>query len=205
MRKLIYAFAAIAALLCTTSCGDDDWTTDPELEHLYYVGFYKTGVFSDALNYEIAADGKAQWRINTGTWNVTGTNGVSSDIPIQLHSERVRSYDAVTFFWVTNTGSSALVAGTDYTVTDESGNALALSDGKYALTWPQTKKGVQNVRIKRLTSANGSLKVNTLDPANGTPGTTEDKYRESTLNNKAGEYEIRGLSHDFNKVTVTFN
>ncbi|MDH6534646.1 hypothetical protein D0T51_10285 [Parabacteroides sp. 52] len=205
MKKFIYMFAAIAVLFSTVSCDDDDaWTTDPALEHLYYVGFYKTGVFSDALNYEIAADGSAQWRINSGAWNHTGTDGVSSNIPLQLHSERVRSYDAVTYFWVSNSGTSALVAGTDYTVVDENGTVLNLTDGKYALTWPQTKKGVKNVRIKRLSTATGVLKVNTLDPSKGTPSTKEENYRESTLNSKTGEYEVRGLTHDFNKVTVTF-
>lgn len=205
MKKFIYAITALITTLCMVSCGDDDWTTNPDQEHLYYVGFHKTGVFSDALNYEIDTNGTARWRINSGSWNATGSGGVSSDIPFEFHSERVRSYDAVTFFWVTNTESSTLVAGTDYTVVDESGNALNPSDGKYSLTWPQTKKGIQNIRIKRLTSATGSLKINTLNPANGTPAVTEDKYEESTLNNKSGEYEVRGLTHDYNKVTVTFN
>ncbi len=204
MKKLIYMFAAITVMFSTVSCDDDAWTTDPELEHLYYVGFYKTGVFSDALNYEIAENGNAQWRINTGTWNVTGTDGVSSNIPLQFHSERIRSYDATTFFWVSNDASSTLVAGTDYTVVDESGNAINLTDGKYSLTWPKAQKDIKNVRIKRLSTATGVLKINTLDPSKGTPSTTEDKYRESTLNNKTGEYEVRGLTHDFNKVTVTF-
>ena len=205
MKKIIYAFAIITALFCMTSCEDDAWTTDPELEHLYYVGFYKTGVFSDQLNYEVAANGTARWRINSGSWNVTGTDGTSSDIPFQFHSERVRSYNPVTYFFVSNSGSSDLVAGTDYAVYDATGNALALTDGKYAITWPQAVKGVQNIRVKRLTSKTGVLKVNTLDPSKGTPSTKEEDYRESTLNSKTNEYEVRGLTHDFNKVTVTFN
>lgn len=205
MRKLIYVFTTMLAMLCTVGCSDDAWTTDPALEHVYYIGFYKTNVFSDALNYEIAADGTARWRINTGTWNVTGTDATSSNIPFQFHSERVRSYDATTYFFVTNNGTSTLVAGTDYIVVNESGNTINMVDGKYSLLWPQAKKGIQNIRIKRLTTAKGALKVNTLDPANGTPSTAEDKYKESTLNSKTGEYEVRGLTHDFNKVTVTLN
>lgn len=205
MKQLTYLFMAVAAMLCTLSCDDDAWTTDPALEHLYYFGFYKTGTFSDNLNYEIAADGTARWRINTGSWTVTGTGGVSSDIPLQFHSERVRTYDAATYFWVTNDGTSALVLGTDYVVTDESGNTMNPSDGKYSLNWPQAKKGIQIIKIKRLTSAAGVLKVNTLDPAKGTPSTAEDDYRESTLNSKTNDYEVRSLTHDFNRVTVTFN
>ena len=206
MKKIIYAFFALTCLFYSTGCDTiDDWTTDPALEHIYYVGFYKTGVFSDALNYEIAGNGTARWRINTGAWTVTGTDGISSNIPFQFHSERVRSYSAVTYFWVTNDGASDLRAGTDYVVVDEAGNTINQTDGKYSVTWPQTKKGIQNVRIKRLTSATGSLKVNTLDPSKGTPSTADDKYIEATRNNLANEYEVRGLTHDFNKVTVTFN
>jgi hypothetical protein len=205
MKKTIYAFAVMAAMISVSGCKDDAWSSDPALEHIYYVGFFKAGVFSDALNYEIATDGTARWRVNTAAWTVTGSDGVSSDIPFEFHSERVRSYDVTTFFWVSNDGTSALVAGTDYAVLNESGATIQPADGKYPLAWPQAKKGKQTVRIKRLTSKQGVLKINTLDPAKGAPATTEDKYRESTLNNKTGEYEVRGLSHDFNKETVTFN
>ncbi|MDR0658460.1 MAG: hypothetical protein LBG18_05955 [Mediterranea sp.] len=205
MKKIISVFTMAIAAICFVACGDDAWTTDPALEHLYYVGFYKTGTYSDALNYEVAANGTARWRINTGAWTETGTDGVSSDIPIQFHSERVRSYDVTTYFYVTNNAGSTLVEGTDYVVLNESGTAIGKVDGKYPLTWPQAVKGVQNVKIRRLTSTNGVLKINTLDPANGTPSVKEEDYRESTLNSKTGDYEVRGLTHDFNKVTVTFN
>jgi hypothetical protein len=199
-------FAVACTLLGGAGCDQiDNWTTDPALEHIYYVGFYKSGTFSDALNYEIASDGVARWRINTGAWNETGTDGTSSPIPFQFHSERVRSYDAVTYFWVYNDAGSALTPGADYAVTDDAGNALSPSDGKYALTWPQAKKGIQNIRIKRLSAAAGLLKVNTFDPSKGTPATGQDTYVESTRNSLTDEYEVRSLTHDNNKVTVTFN
>ena len=205
MKKILNLFIIFLSLFAFISCSDEAWTTDPDMEHIYYVGFFKAGVFSDALNYEIAADGTARWRVNSTTWNVTGSNSISSDIPVQFHSERVRSYDAVTYIWVTNNAGSTLTAGTDYAVLDDSGNTISQTDGKYAITWPQAKKGVQNLKIKRLTSTNGVLKVNTLDPSKGTPSTTEENYIESTRNNKSNDYEVRGLTHDFNKVTVTFN
>lgn len=205
MKKIIYLLTSVLILFSTSGCGDDDWTTDPALEHLYYVGFYKAGVFSDALNYEIATNGTARWRVNNSEWEVTGTDNLSSNIPLQLHSERIRSYNAITYFWVSNAESSSLSAGSDYIVIDGSGKELSLTDGKYSLTWPETKKGIQNVQIKRLSTSTGVLKINTLDPSKGTPSTNEEDYRESTLNNKTNEYEVRGLTHDFNKVTVTFN
>jgi hypothetical protein len=203
MKKYIFVITIIFGI---SSCKKEAWTTDPALEHLYYTGFHKTGVFSDALNYEIAMDGTARWCVNSTAWIETGSDGVSSDIPFEFHSERVRTYDVTTYFWVSNNDdASVLVAGIDYAVIDKAGNTINLADGKYSLIWQQAKKGIQNVKIKRLTSTKGSLKVNTLNPANGTPATTEDEYRESTLNSKTGEYEVRGLSHDFNKVTVIFN
>jgi hypothetical protein len=192
-------------MCCVSSCKDDAWTTDPALENIYYIGFFRTDVYSDALNYEIATDGTARWRINTGTWTVTGTDGISSNIPFEFYSEQTRSYDIITYFWVSNNGTSALIEGTDFAVVNESGAAINPVDGKYSLTWAKAKKGKQSVRIKRLTPATGVLKINTLDPAKGTPATSEDKYRESTLNSKTSDYEVRGITADFNKETITFN
>lgn len=204
MKKIVYMCMA-AVLLCITGCEKDNIWGDglPEMEHVYYIGFYKTNVFSDALNYEIAADGAAQWRIGTGTWTPTSEINVSSPIPLEFHSERIRSYNPVTYFWVTNNGASALKAGTDYTVVAESGEAIAPdAQGAYSLTWAQAKKGVQNVKIKRLSQTTGVLKVNTLDPAKGTPNASDIP---TTVNNHTNDYEIRGLTFDFDKVTVTFN
>ncbi|MDL2306272.1 hypothetical protein LJC72_13230 [Bacteroides sp. OttesenSCG-928-D19] len=207
MKKIIYAFLAFTVMFCGTSCDNiDDWTTDPALEHVYYLGFYKTGTFSDALNYEIAADGTAKWRVNTGAWKVTGSDGISSDIPFQLHSQLKYTYDIVSYFYVTNSGESTLTAGTDYIVLDDAGNTMNPSDGKYTITWSQANKETKkNIRIKRLTATAGVLKVNTLDPGKGKPEVTEDKYIEDTRNNLTDQYDLRGLTHDFNKTTVTFN
>ncbi|MDR2915647.1 MAG: hypothetical protein LBV74_12570 [Tannerella sp.] len=212
MKKIIFAFIAMTILFCGTSCDNiDDWTTDPDLEHVYYFGFFKTLVYSNTLNFEIAADGTARWREASSAWAVTGTDGVSSDIPFELHSQMKYKYDIVSYFYITNSGESALVAGTDYVVLDGSGSTLTLSDGKYSLTWSQAnKENRKNIRIKRLTSATGTLKVNTINPANadpetGKPDVSIDKYIESTRNNITDQYDLRGLTEDFNKTTVTFN
>jgi hypothetical protein len=184
MKKVYLLFTVIVAFLMTgcekdTTFGDGD----PALEHLYYVGFYKTGGFNDALNYTVA-------------------NGASAAVPVEFHSERVRSYDVVTVLWITNDAESNLVAGTDYSVSLETGAALTPNSGVYSLTWKQAKKAQQNVVIKRLSAAVGKLKVNTLDPAKGAPNVND---LTTFGNSKTSEYEVRGLSHDFNKVTVNFN
>jgi hypothetical protein len=186
MKNRIYMLAAVATLL-SAGCEDkiNTWGDgDPALEHVYYVGFYKATIFSAKFDYPLNAQG------DTAT------------IPFQFHSERVRSYNVTTYFWVTNDGTSALTAGTDYTVLGDNGAALSLSpSGAYSLTWPQAVKGKQMVKIVRKTEATGVLKVNTLDPANGTPTGTNIA---TTVNNTTTEYEVRGLTHDWNTVTMTF-
>ncbi|WP_163211915.1 hypothetical protein [Bacteroides sp. 519] len=200
-------FAIIATTLCVISCGDDEWSTNPEYEHIYYVGFYKSYVHSQQLQYNIAADGTAQWRYYVSAsvqsaWEKTGTDGVSSNIPIDLHSQLKYQYDIIAYFYVANDEGSNLVAGTDYIVVDETGNTISSSDGKYALTWSQANKEKRkNIRIKRLTSATGVLKVNTLRTK---PIITNDDFVETTSNNITNQYEVRGLSHDWNTQTVTF-
>lgn len=205
MRKILFVCATMFLLLYTTSCEKYNVWSDglPEMENVYYVGFYKSNINTDALNYEIAANGSARWRINTGTWNNTGESNITSLIPLEFHSERIRSYDAVTYFWITNNGTSALTAGRDYSVMTENGTAI-MPDGQgaYSVTWLQARKGIQNVKIKRLTSNQGSLKVNVLNPALGTPDASNIS---TTVNNHTNDYEVRGFTFDYNKVTVTFN
>jgi hypothetical protein len=207
MKKIFLTFAVIASFMMVSCEKDNVWGDgDTALEHVYYVGFYKSNAFGDYLTYEVAANGTTRWKYGTtatnGTWvNTEAMNAVS--IPLQFHSERIRVYDTETHFWITNDAGSALVAGTDYAVSLESGAAITPNAGVYSLTWPQAKKGFQNVVIKRLTSATGKLKVNTLDPAKGTPD--PNKYLESTVNNTTSEYEVRGFTEDYNRTTVNFN
>lgn len=210
MKKILYICTAMFLLLGVTSCEKDNVWGDglPEMEHVYYVGFYKTNVNTDYLSYEIAADGLARWRFGSsataGTWANTSEVNVTGPIPLQFHSERVRTYNPVNYFWVTNNGtSSTLTAGKDYSVTTESGATITPdAQGAYSVTWEQAKKGIQNIKIKRLSSVKGSLKVNVLDPAKGTPNASDIT---TTVNNHTNDYEIRGFTFDYNKVTVTFN
>ena len=140
MKKIVFICATMFLLLCTSACEKvNEWGDGlPEMEHVYYIGFYKSNVNTDALNYEIAADGSARWRINTGTWNNTGETNITSPVPLQFHSERVRSYNAVTYFWITNVGASNLKAGTDFSVTNENGAAITPdAQGAYSITCPR--------------------------------------------------------------------
>ena len=207
MKKILFIIAT-AVVLLTTGCEVHELWDDglPEYEHVYYIGFHKTNIYTDYLSYEIAQNGNARWRYGAnatvGTWAVTGEQWVAT-IRLQFYSERVRTYDAVTYFWVYNVEESALTAGADYTVTLEDGTVLTPNaTGAYSITWPQTKKGFQNIKIKRsATSPNGTLRLNLYNPANGMPVMTD---LSTTIQNKTAEYEIRCMTHDTDRLTVTF-
>ena len=207
MKNLLFTIATVAILFSTGCEKYATWDDGlPEMEHVYYIGFYKTNIATDFLSYEVAQNGNARWRYganaNIGTWRVTDEKWVAT-VPIQLYSERGRTDDAVNYFWVYNTEGSTLVAGTDYTVTLEDGTNLApASNGAYSLTWPQTKKGVQNIKIKRsATSPNGKLKINLYDPAKGAPIMTD---LSTTIQNHTDEFEIRCMTQDNDRVNITF-
>jgi len=202
MRKIVSVFAALC-LFFTTGCEKDNiWGDgDPAYEHVYYVGFYKSIKFDYYVTFEIAADGATQWRegstASNGTWQALDDRNVVG-VPFEFHSERVRSYDAVSKFWIVATG---LTAGTDYAVALEDGTTLTPDNGVYTITWKQAVKGVQKVRITRKTAAAGNLKLYTLDPAS----IVNPDDLSTTVNNKTAEYEVRGLSFDciFSKTDYT--
>jgi hypothetical protein len=205
--KYVFLLFAAATMLLTVGCEkrNDFPDSDPALEHIYYVGFYKTNVFSDFLTYEVAANGTTRWKYGStatnGTWvSLSETNAVA--VPVQLHSERVRSYSAVTYFWVTNIGSSSLVAGTDYSITVEGAAPASGPNGGYGITWPETRKGIQNIKFTRLSNKAGSLRVNLYDASKGVP-TNSDLLL--TVNSTTSEYEVRCLTQDNDRVTVNFN
>lgn len=206
MKKILFICITVF-LFGLNSCEKDNKWGDglPEMEHVYYIGFNKTNINTDYLTYEVAANGDTRWKYGSNATNGTFTPTEAKweiSVPFQFHSERVRSYNAVTNFWITSNGATNLVAGTDYSVSTEDGTAITPdAQGVYSITWPQTKKGIQNVKIKRLTAADGSLRVYVLDPAKGAPNASD---LTTTVNNKTNEYEIRGLSFDYDKVRINF-
>lgn len=132
MKKILFIVMAIAASCTFTSCSDDEWGNgDPAMEHIYYVGFEDWGKLKNDVVFNLK-------------------EGESVAIPIQFHSERVRSYDVVTYYYVS---SSGLTYGTDYQVTDEAGHLLQPDDkGAFLLSWPKAVKGIQKVYVKGLKS-----------------------------------------------------
>lgn len=130
MKKILFILIAIAASYTFTSCSDDEWGNgDPAMEHIYYVGFQDWGKLKNDVVFNLK-------------------EGESVAIPIQFHSERVRSYDVVTYYYVNSAG---LTYGTDYQVTDEAGHLLQPdANGAFTLNWPKAVKGIQKVYVKGL-------------------------------------------------------
>ena len=204
MKTIIKYIIVASVAICSTGCEVHELWDDgrPDLEHVYYLILNQPNNQTDYLSYEIAQNGDARWRFGanatSGTWQAS-EQWVAS-IPFSFRSERVRTYDVVSYFYVVST----LTAGTDYTVTREDGTVLTPgANGAYSVTWPQAIKGDQNIRIKRTQgSPNGTIRVQTFDPAKGIPVTSDVT---TLVNNKTTDYEVRCSTYDINKVMVTFN
>ena len=216
MKNIVEYISAVLILLSIAACDPyNTWPEGlPELEHVYYVSNVKTGNGTEQdLQHEIASDGTATFmnRIHynpappAGTplfeWVESDENNVTCPMRIRFISEKVRSYDVVTYFWV-ETRSGDLAAGTDYSVLTENGTQLTPdAQGAYPLTWSQAIKGEQRVKIKRLSAKTGELRLVFLDRSRVTFTATDTPDRNdlerSLLNNKTNDYTIRGLWHDY--------
>jgi len=207
MKKIFYILA-VMGLFMTTGCEKDNiWGEgDPAYEHIYYIGFYKSIKFDYYVTFEIAANGAAQWRegstTSNGTWQATEPANVAG-VPFEFHSERVRTYDAVSKFWVVANGLST----GDYTLTLEDGTALSPDgSGVYSITWPQAKKGVKKVLVTRRTAAVGDLKFYTLNPAsilntNDIPTTVNNITNDCEVRFQFNSYRCFGRSYSKPNIT----
>ena len=175
MKKILYLLIAITLCYTFTNCGDDDWTTDPDLEHIYFVGFEDWGTFQNNVVYNV-------------------NRGTTLEIPVQFYSERTRSYDVVTYYYVS---PGALTPGTDFQVVDVNGNVLQQdASGAYKFDWPKAVKGVQKVCIKALNGDAGAIAVYTFDPNAGAI-----THPDNITNSKTNDYEVRSFTQNY-KVAV---
>lgn len=178
VKRFASLFTLLAAITLTTSCSDDEWGNDnADMENIYYIGFQDWGQFKNDVKFTV-------------------NQGSTVAVPMQFWCEFNRSYDVTTYYYIV----SDLKKGVDYEVVDDNGAVVAPgANGGYSMVWKNALKGVQNVNIKALNGAKGSLTIQTLDPASGvTPKNTEI---ETTLHAKTSEYEVRLFTQNY-KVTV---
>lgn len=170
MKKILFL---LMATICLTlaGCGDDDWGNgDPAMEHIYYFGFEDWGKLKNDVVFNV-------------------NQGTILDIPVQFHSERVRSYDVTVYYYV----SGDLVRGKDYEIVDENGTVLSPNaNGAFTMEWPQAKKGVKNIRVKALNGSTGSFKVLTFDPND-----SEEISYTHTTNSITDDYEVRAFTQNY--------
>jgi hypothetical protein len=216
MKNIIRYIVVALILMSVSGCNPyNTWPEGlPELEHVYYFSNVKTGNGTEQdLQHEIAANGTARFLLRihynpappAGTplteWIYSEEKNVTCPIDVRFISERVRSYDVVTYFWV-ETRSGNLAAGKDFSVMTATGATLTPNaEGAYSLTWPQAVKGEQSLKIKRLTSAVGEIRLVMLDRSRIKFTATDTPDRNdldvSLLNNKTNDYTVRGFWHDY--------
>lgn len=182
---LISVFA-ISCLLAACSNDHDEWENgDPAMAHIYYYCFEQWGGIpgGNDISYSV-------------------TQGETIAIPTQFYSSFTRTYSPEVYYYTSpNPKAEELVCGTDYVVVDKDGNTLTPdASGAYTMTWPNAKKGVQNIYIKTLNGKKGSFRVLTFDPAKKMDVT--DVSTTSII--KTDEYEVRAFSENY-FVTVSIN
>lgn len=176
MKKIILILTVFTLGFTFTNCSDDDKWGDgePSMEHVYYIGFQDWGKLKNDVVFNVKA-------------------GNTQAIPVQFHSERVRSYDVVTYYYTSGTP----VSGVDFLVVDESGNVLQPdANGAYKIDWPKAVKGIKNIYVKALKVSAKPLIVSTFKPDAG-----EISHPDNITNSKANDYEVRAFSQNY-KVTV---
>lgn len=206
MKKIVYMMLAVVGSLFCASCSDDEWDYDHSLENVYFFG-------PEVWGYDTSKIG------NNNVVHYKVRQGETVEIPMQFWCEFVRNYDVTTYYYVTakpegekyypdvnvkvdvEYDGPELVCGVDYQVVDANGNVINPdANGAYTMTWPQAKKGVQNVYIKALNGTKGCFNLQTFDPNSNKPLSNQDV--ESTVQNKTDKYEVRIFTQNY-RVTVT--
>jgi hypothetical protein len=180
--KYIFNVLMLAICCAFASCDSDEWGDgDPALEHVYYFGFEnwgdKSSFIKNAVEYPVE-------------------QGKTVEIPVQFHSERVRSYDVVVYYYV-SAGASDLKRGVNYQIVDDNGTVIEPdANGAFPMSFPQAKKDVKNIHVKALTAGTGSFNVLTFDLTAGAIS-----HPDNIVNSQTKDYEVRAFTQNY-KVKV---
>lgn len=181
MKKILFTVMALAFGLTLTGCSDDDWSTDPALEHEYFYGFEDWGKFKNDVVYNIANGETAV--IVTHFWSERPQQGVDAEVAYYTVSENLQ-------------------LGTDYQVVDDSGKVLTPeSNGGYKVVWENCTKGDKNICVKASSAKAGSVTVTTWNPNR----TGDDAISfTNTYIVQTDKYAVRAFTENY-KVTVKLN
>ncbi len=183
MKKMKFLISLFAVSLLMVSCEEEAWENgDPAMEHVYYFGF-------------------EDWGRNNNQVVFTVKEGETLAVPVQFHSERVRSYDVVVYYYAAYSEGGA-VRGVDYEIVSEGGTVLnPNANGAFEMQWPKAEKGVKNIYVKVLNGSAPDLVLWTFDPLAEVPISNQDV--SSTVNSKTNDYEVRAFSQN-HRVTIDF-
>lgn len=184
MKNIYFAFVCLFFAMVFSSCGNEDWTYDKSLEHVYFFG-------PQVWGYDETKKGNS----NVVFYDIE--QGAMATVPMQFWSEFFRSYDVVTYYYTT---SETLTLGNDYAVVDDNGTVLNPdANGAYSFVWNNARKGIKNVYIKSLPGGElGTVTLQTADPAGATPVNNDPA---TTLQSKTADYEVRIFSQNY-KVAI---
>ncbi len=170
MKTKLYLLLAVLFLAFGfSSCEDDSYPDGlPEYEHYYYMGY------SDGAN--------VAWSNKKVTVKRTQTDLVK--LQVQFFSEFVRNYDAVATYTLTAPASNVAVLGQDFDVVDANGTVIQPQNGLYSISFPQCKKGFDNIYIKlKNSSVAGTRSINIdivkNETSQFTVGTFTEAYRRT--------------------------
>ena len=177
MKKILYILTITAVCSLFFACSDDEWGNgDPAMEHIYYFGFEDWGRNDNKITFDVK-------------------QGETISIPVQFHSERTRSYDVTTYYYVYGN----LTHGVDYQVVDENGGNLQPdANGAFSVQWPKAVKGVKSIYIKGLNASTGEFTLATFNPNDGKIEHTNENI--NITNSKTNEYEVRAFTQNYFRV-----
>jgi hypothetical protein len=134
MKRAIYILFISAGIMALASCEKRDYNHGglPEYENHYYAAYLPND--------------------NSGV-SLTRTQTALIKFPVQFYSSFTRSYDAVANYAIVTTGiANPAVLGQDFNVVDKNGAVIQPANGKYSMTFVQSKRATDTIYIKLLNS-----------------------------------------------------
>lgn len=185
MKKKLFIIPVLFFMTLLTACGDDDLRHEKEKEHHYIVHYLP-------------------W--NNTLKQVNKTQATPLEVEVMFESVYVRGYDAEVNIYIkseqrVNNGqvvAEPAVLGTDFTITDESGNSLPAGDsGALKLTFGQAKKATKKLYIKMLNNTGATTPV--YFRMDLTPGEASADNLNTLVNKETGNYKVSAASQAYSR------
>jgi len=159
MKVIRYIAVVFSLLYILASCEDKDYPKGvEEYAHHYYLVFYPN-----------TNDTVRVLRSQTGLLK----------LPVQFYSSFTRDYDAVAYYIADTVRiPNRAVRGTDFEITDRSGNTLQPdANGRFSLTFPRAVQAKDTIYVKLLNAAAPGSRRVTI----GILGNTTNQYTVDTF------------------------